>query len=489
MPELTREQMYEDYDAMVITLNEMMPHAIPIRESYNIDVWKTLAEYREKISNVENTQEFAVLVGRALQACKGHHLGLKKIPLSVDENYLQAVYGSFNPQNAAQINSSLVEYAKRKIFQEKPFHQSFYFSYFDGNYYIPYSFDINNQNYPGLLKLVGVDGFTPEDIEFKVKDHAPYFDSTHKRFYRGDFYCFFPPQIRGERMFDFLSPNNDKIKIIVRDADEIKLSNKEKNINKRLPRTVLFLAEYNAIYIRVPSMDYRDQDFYLSEIDRIQKDYQPRYAIIDIRHNGGGADSIALLMVNMLLSKINISTQLAFMATERQRLELIRRGRSLDDFREERIAFLDNQLFLISDNKLSFSSSFNEIPKVEHIYVLSENVYSAAGTLSSRLAADNDNITSVGLNNPMMLGRGVNPFVFALPNSHLTVQVEPALDITGSQRAEDCLHTNVEIELKLTPQEYFDYQRLPVDSTNIRNYFLQKDPFMQKVFEIIKSTK
>ena len=77
--EINQDQMFEDYDYMVNVLHNMMPHAIVIRKSYNIDVWKKLAVYRKKIPQIKNTREFAVLVASALYACKGHHLGLKRV--------------------------------------------------------------------------------------------------------------------------------------------------------------------------------------------------------------------------------------------------------------------------------------------------------------------------------------------------------------------------------------------------------------------------
>lgn len=232
-------------------------------------------------------------------------------------------------------------------------------------------------------------------------------------------------------------------------------------------------------------MNYLHQHFYLSEIDKIQRKYHPHFAIIDVRYNGGGSDIIALLMIKALLSKPNLGVKYAFLASEYQRKELIRRGRNLDKFQEKEIEFLDKQRFLISNNTPIITEN-NEAPKVHRIYVLSENIYSAAGTLTSRIAYDNDNIISVGFNNPRMLGRGVNPFIFALPNSKLTIQVEPALDITNCTTAMDCMHTKVELELKLHPIEYLQYLMTPVDTTNVRDYLLYKDPFMQKVFRLIE---
>lgn len=106
-PEINQDQMFEDYDYMVNVLHNMMPHAIVIRKSYNIDVWKKLADYRKKIPQIKNTREFAVLVASALYACKGHHLGLKRVSPSMDENYLKSIYGEVDTKLSVMRNYDL----------------------------------------------------------------------------------------------------------------------------------------------------------------------------------------------------------------------------------------------------------------------------------------------------------------------------------------------------------------------------------------------
>ena len=90
---LTHEEMYEDYDFLVENLRDRMPHAIPIREAYQLDVWKKLAEYRKRIPTVKDARDFAVLVSLALQSCKGHHLDLTELPVDSPPKYLEKLFG------------------------------------------------------------------------------------------------------------------------------------------------------------------------------------------------------------------------------------------------------------------------------------------------------------------------------------------------------------------------------------------------------------
>ena len=107
-------------------LRNMMPHATVIRKNYNIDVWKKLADYRKQIPQIKNTREFAVLVASALYACKGHHLGLKRLSPSMNENYLKTIYGKVDTKLSVMRNHDLVTYANKVLFYTTPhFHKPY----------------------------------------------------------------------------------------------------------------------------------------------------------------------------------------------------------------------------------------------------------------------------------------------------------------------------------------------------------------------------
>jgi len=146
------------------------------------------------------------------------------------------------------------------------------------------------------------------------------------------------------------------------------------------------------------------------------------------------------------------------------------------------VPFLGDRKFIIqsSDNKYSKDDGK---PKVEHVYVVEHDIYSASAAMMN-IAADTAGMTSIGWPNPKTLGRGIDFYMFVLPNSRLIVQVETALDITGCKSAKDCFHTDPEVILPITAKEYFDYRNANVGDDPTA-YLLHEDPFMHKAFELM----
>ncbi len=482
IPNLTHEQMYEDYDHMVDVLTDMMPHAAVIREAYGIDVWQKLAGYRKKIPTIKDTRNFAVLVDCALRACKGHHLNVDSVSPTADSKWLNKIYGEENAVKSATINKKLKEYCLMTQ-RKSRYPQKIYLTYYDGEYYVPTEFTVNENTYPALMKLLTVDGRTPVELEHKFIDKLNYFDSKHRRFYGSDFYCYQKPKTPGERTFTFLSSESKEITLTVKDTDKVEMQWHQKSFF-RLPKRVLYLPEHDTVYIRVPAMNHSDVDFYLAELTPIMHEHKPRFAVIDIRNNPGGSDLVPITLVKTLLPTPKFITKFAYLASARQKEELKFRGHDTEKYQEKAIDFLDGQKFLIVENQFISAPEDTVSPKVQHLYILADNVYSAAGTLVM-IGKDNDDITSIGFNNPLMLGRGVNPYVFALPWSKLAIRVEPALDINHCQTAADCLHTNIDVELNLSVKEFFDYHLTPVEENNVAEFLKKQDPFMRKAFELM----
>lgn len=77
------------------------------------------------------------------------------------------------------------------------------------------------------------------------------------------------------------------------------------------------------------------------------------------------------------------------------------------------------------------------------IYIIqNENIYSAAGTLAA-YAACSENIFSVGNPTGIWLGKGVDPIIFDLPNSHILLRLEPVIDISNADNAKKCFMTKL----------------------------------------------
>ena len=114
--------------------------------------------------------------------------------------------------------------------------------------------------------------------------------------------------------------------------------------------------------------------------------------------------------------------------------------------------------------------------------MLADFIYSAAGSLAT-LATKSDCMTTVGRRNPHILGMGITPFVFALPNSQALISVEPILDFTHVEKIEDLLHSEVNVEAQPTLEKMLDYYNSPLDPLS-PEFLFEHDPFMRKVLEL-----
>ena len=116
--------------------------------------------------------------------------------------------------------------------------------------------------------------------------------------------------------------------------------------------------------------------------------------------------------------------------------------------------------------------------------MIAHNIYSSAGTLVE-IAKGNDNVTAIGFPGTSILGMGIDPYYFTLPNSKVTISVEPAIDLSNCKSAAETLHLDTEIELPISAGEYIDYLYRPVPD-DCYDYLINEDPFMQQIFVMIK---
>lgn len=484
LPELNKEQMLADYDYMISVLRDAMPHDIPIREAFGIDVWQMLGEYRSQITGKESTVEFAVLLKKALTSCKGHHLWLKSLERILNSNYYKEFYAESIPPETVRIGHAITKLSN-DVFQD--IHQApLFFEYWDGDYYTWPEFTFDGKTYRGPFKLIAVDGRSPKELEQQARDRLFQFDLKRKRFYGPDFYATAPSSAAGRRTFEFAKPQGGTFSLTIPDDAEIQ----EKQITHTvfsIPKQVIYLKEHQLVYIRVPSMEPEDLPFYDKQLKPIQEKERPRYAVIDIRGNGGGSDNVPIALLRKLSANpIQIKGILATPANARIRDYMKKRGRDFsDNANMQRIPFLANREFDIVDFSSTLKSDKNA--SAEHIYVIAHDIYSSAGTLVA-IAKSNENVTAVGFPGTKILGMGIDPYYFALPHSKLTISVEPAIDLSNCKNAADTLHLNTEVDLPMSAKDYFAYLFNSVP-TDCRSYLEKDDPFMQKIFDLIRERK
>ena len=492
MPVLDKERMLEDFDHMVTVLRDTMPHDLAIRDEFGIDVRQIFARYRTRIIGRESLPEFARLVQRALAACKGHHLWTIKPTWSPTSEWYRNYCAHSIPPETLPVSRNVKTLLDCLPAERGP--ATFQFLYWDGNYYTAPEFSIDGKRYRGPLKLIAVDGKKTEELEPLLRDTLPEFDRKNKRFFRSDFYTSLPSAIPGCRTFLFETSEKKTLSITV--PDDAELSTGENDMFSvlkqgdlsltllEIPKQVLYWREHSLVYLRVPVMNPKDLPFYEEQLRPILEKEKPRYAVIDICGNGGGSDGVPTALLRKLSA--NPITWKGFLATpanERVRRHLKLGGRDFYDHKSvKNIPFLDNRKFDVQEFSAELRSEKNAC--VEHIYVIAHGIYSAAGTLVA-IAKGSEHVTAVGFSGTKILGMGIDPYCFLLPNSKLIISVEPAIDLSDCGSAAETLHLGTEVELQMSPGEYLAYRcrSIPADC---RDYLEKEDPFMQKIFAMIR---
>lgn len=481
IPELDKKQMLEDFDYMVTVLHDTMPHDLAIREEFGIDVWNKFTEYRSRITGRESPPEFARLIQQALAACKGHHLWLIKPLWDPKGEWYLKYYAQSIPPETLPISRNMKTLLDNLASPYRP--ATFHFLYWDGDYYTAPEFSIDGKKYQGPLKLISVDGKVPQKIEPQQHDKLWNFDCKHKRFFHSDFYTLLPSPQPDRRTFLFETPAGTPLSITI--PDNAKIIEKQRGSNySTIRKQVLFLKKHNLVYLRVPSMNMTDLSFYDKELKPILEKEKPRYAVIDIRGNAGGSDGVPMTLLRKLSARpVHFKGILGTPANERVRRYMKLRGKDFSDDKSLRtIPFLNNRKLDIWEFTMELKSEQNA--SVEQIYVIAHDIYSAAGTLVA-VAKANEHITAIGFSGTTILGMGINPYFFALPNSKLIISVEPAIDLTNCRNAAETLHLKPEIDLPMSPREYLTYLYHPIPA-DCRAYLETEDPFMQKIFAMIQ---
>lgn len=88
---LTKEQMYQDFDTLVYKIQEISPHLVSKKIVWNYDILKTIKPYRKEIDTITSYSSFFQLVDKTLSTCQDGHTSLMDRLPEVDE-----IFDSFN---------------------------------------------------------------------------------------------------------------------------------------------------------------------------------------------------------------------------------------------------------------------------------------------------------------------------------------------------------------------------------------------------------
>ncbi len=494
-PSRHEQSMLDDYDFMVHTLGEVFPATIPVKESYGIDVPQILFQSREKINVGMTETDFARFIDTTLRSCKWKHMHVNPRLYGLDEkSRVRKMLGSNVSPEAIRKTHEIYESIRAKqVLAPKTID----LTYFDGAYYSKYDFTVNGAVYNRGLKLVAVDGRKPLEIIAGYQDLLDSFDYRHKIFYAdtfntgagANFYRFMPVPQDGVRKFVFQSADGKDIGITVASADSVVNKTPENSFAALGPR-VVYLKDEKILYIRIPAMNEDDIPFYDKEIHNriISRDIAA--VVLDVRGNTGGSDLVWQRILEFFVPKLDVSFTLITTPSPIA-IEFMRQARTA--LTGQRILTKGFPLFVpyLGLNEMP-SYTLNINSKVQGgkdcpVYIITHDVCASTGNLLS-VAERSPHVTTVGLRNPVALGMATNAFFFSLPHSQLVISLTLQLDLTGCENAGDVMHTEVDMEVPFTAEEFIAYQNQD-NIKNLPDYLVNRDPFFRKILDSRKAPK
>ena len=473
-PALTRELMLQDYDRLASIIHQVFPLTEINKQIYGLDVDQLLAENRKQIDSIRQTTEFADLINRTIVSCRGSHFWIAAPSRS-------AYHEAFVEEAAYEQADSYEQYvtmSRAGNSTELPL------LYFDGSYYTAHDFTCGGTTYAKGLKVRACNGQAPDALVQALSGSGVALDWDYDRnkYYTTHFYKYAPAAKSNSAVtLELAGSNGASMTLEVSEARRAQWQERP----HASARPQVALVNSNILYIRLPAMDPQQLPFYRKELGKY-RGQAIRKAVIDIRNNGGGSDDVWGELLSLLVKeKLVLSYALAAKASDINTNYLARHGFGkglAKSGKVEHISFLNNQEFRVLRTSAPIEPQADSLKLGCSIFVLSEHVYSSAGSLMD-ICKQSRQLVSVGLPNSQILGVGIDPFAFSLPNSKIVFLLEPVVDLTGARTAKDTHHNDVEVRIKPTLDQLLDYYGTDA-ALPLEERLNKHDPFFQRVLEL-----
>jgi hypothetical protein len=473
-PALTREQMLQDYDRLASIIHQVFPLTEINKQIYGLDVDQLLADNRKQIDSIRQTTEFADLINRTIVSCRGSHFWIAAPSRS-------AYHEGFVAEAAYELAESYEQYVEMSGAgnnTELPL------LYFNGSYYTAHDFTCGGTTYPKGLKVRACNGQAPDALVQALSRSGVALDWDYDRnkYYTTRFYKYAPAANSNSAVvLELAGTNGASMTLEVSEATRAQWQ--ERPHTSARPQVAL--VNSNILYIRLPAMDPKQLPFYRKELGKY-RGQAIRKAVIDIRNNGGGSDDVWGELLSLLVKeKLVLSYALAAKVSDINTNYLARHGFGkglAKNGKVEHISFLNNQEFRVLRTSEPIEPHADSLKLGCSIFVLSDHVYSSAGSLMD-ICKQSRQLVSVGLPNSQILGVGIDPFAFSLPNSKIVFLIEPVVDLTGARTAKDTHHNDVEVRIKPTLGQLLDYYGTDA-ALPLEERLNKHDPFFQRVLEL-----
>ncbi|MEI7597127.1 MAG: S41 family peptidase [Bacteroidota bacterium] len=438
---LSKKQMYEDYDFLLIKLKDNFPQLDVIKVNSGKDVVKEICQLRPKIEKIKTYNEFLLLISNIFQLCNDGHTGF------VDVKYAKSYINKIS--DSVEIDLKLSRFERYLNGNFIKFGGESQIKYIDDKFY--FSTNIQCFNLLGKItidiqkgdKLLNINGVNVVDYQ---KDN--YFNFVRYRLKNGSYHS-----------VSFLFDKKKKNWIEVQKRDG-RTERYDISSFKRVSYNcggffkpmwykpyVAYIDSVKILYIYMPKMNSDDAELYKNMIIKESQSKQINKVIIDVRGNSGGGDGLWMSVLSLIINeKLTIPFSLAFPRTNDVRSRIVDDWKeNIENYKVRKIPTLQNNEYYVFDSKIEILPDSQSVKFDGQIYVIQdENTYSSALSLCS-IANKTKKIVRAGMQTGCIGGIGLDPIVFQFPNSKLFFRMPQCIEITNIENEYDFYNDNIEM--------------------------------------------
>lgn len=486
-PALSQQQMYNDFDTLIAIMernNTQIPFVNKMTQS---DVLSEMRSLRSEIRPHMTMPEFIGVLDKVLRLtldrhCNQEGLTLWMFPKEFKNDFKK--YGGLN-DTIFGYNFNYEAYTRKNI------KRLLMLAYVDTCYFFENDLVIYHAGKENVLsrgtELTMINNTKIADFIKETKDLQ--YDIRWD-YDRNGFYLYALCVGQHMEITDITVRNADKQEVNYKTdslkSEVIKYSKDAMWANRRRKESLFLLEKDAVLYLRLPMMS---QHFTKEYVKQIRQMDSKKFStiIIDVRGNGGGNDlTWWKLLSNIIDEPISAPVILAAKKNSDEITKLSTRKRK--KLKPLSYDFIGEDTFCIAIDaaKQKISPSLRSIRfSGEIILMLDHDSYSSTGALAA-VALQTDRITSLGINTGRLLGSGVTPGTFMLPESKYTFKLNKYIDANNVTSIRSVYKDSVEHAINL-PVEYYIEQANTEELLYSKDYLLNKDDFFRQVLDYIRS--
>ncbi|MDR0660649.1 MAG: S41 family peptidase [Prevotellaceae bacterium] len=468
-PSLSKHQMKEDISFLATTIKDVCPH-LRIREHVTgVCLTKSIDSLVQIANKCQDFENFYYLVQQILFLTQDQH------------NVISSFYYADLEEDNPTITEQSLELGALCEMDYVKYHPAgaLLVEYSDGRYYF------GNDQYhtngklaiPGRAELIAINNIPIKTYIEKYNrpvDNSIRWDFTHDNFYTHRIYL--PRDYGGTISY---KTEYDTLQITIQPFSI--MSNRTVDA---FDFNVFFDDEEKLLYIRIPSMDMDELSFLTNEM-LAYKDETIAKVIIDIRGNGGGNDNFWIDVLRTIRSESISTKEKCYIRNTKAVLDYAQKYRNIE-ISDELVLYCEQEFVKISaDSTTTYEPAVENLNYNGNIYaIVNDHCFSSALAFSAFCNRNNGLIT-VGEPSGYIGGRGITPFFFELPNSHLVFTLSPVLDASYIEEPIDFYDHKVDVLVK-QPLEEIVFERNLDHSTKrySKSYLYKNDSVFKAVLSL-----